>query len=277
MSNQNPLFEGSKWKEQARKGELSQKSFDILKGSSVGKKYLNPLNVIYNKRKGQKLELEKLRKRLPFNLSYNYSLKHPVKSRADQKPLTGDPIIYLADPKNNRVKKISTPLQRELIRQHEMDEVIAFQKMFQKGDYWKRLNDNKKIVDTKYSKKLFDKIKSNLKDGKYNNRRSMVRDIDNYGLAAKGYTHEPGVLNREFETRNLLYPSNKETTKSKAFIGGKYTITNKHKRSDDEIEYGKQKPDKRILFNKGDTMPKVFETMKDLKKKLGPMWRPPKE
>lgn len=273
MSNQNPLLEGSKWKEKARKGELSQKSFDSLKNSDIGKKYLNPRNIIYNKRKGQKLELEKLKKEVPFKLYYDYSLKDPLRSRVEQNPIIGNPtIIHLANPKNERVKKLTTPLQRELIRQHETDEMIALLKMIKNGDYYTKLaNKNEKLVDTKYSKKLLDKIESKSKDGKYNfpiiGKLKKVRDLKNYILGTIGYSHFPGVLNKEFETRNLLHPSNKKTTKSKVFKRGKYAVTNKHKRPDHEIEYGKQKPDKRILFNKVGIIPKIIKTIKSVTKK----------
>lgn len=261
MKSKYNLTEGSKWKELARQGKLSQKDFDTLKTSSAGKKYLNPRYIMKNKERGQNAELEKLLKKTGWTFDMvrdvdfnprtmgNPANKH-IEVRVGPTPANYRDVMYISSSR-------PTALQRAGIKAHEKDEAIQALKAIKlmNNDYnTKQL----KIAASHYNNKPFKFTKSQQKHSKKLEKELRnIKSFDDTGLLSPaalrvihGYGHFPGVLNREFELRNLLYPSYRTSSKKKSqsFSGGKYTVYNllggKVIRVPDEIEYGKMTPRK---------------------------------
>ena len=117
------------------------------------------------------------------------------------------------------------------------------------------------------------------------NRLRSVENIDDLDIMArknhaangilKGFSHHSGVLNREFELRNLLYPSyrNSDRKKSQSFSGGKYTVfrlVNGDKQSSvnrnneyGEIDWGKLSPKKQFKIKRHNNRVVLAQIMKN--------------
>ena len=199
----------TKWKKLARQGKLSDSSFDRLKDEYP--EYLNPGNVMRNKIRGQRKEMEKLGIK-PFRAELPPMISDWVAAKAANinnprmgKALKKSPLFKKFDPKKHNAfllfpkegsKGLITnlsPQERLFVKSHEFDELIQGKKLF----------SNKKFRNAyanfvRRQKRLGKSTKDAMTE--FNN----IGIDDNNGVNGG---HFPGVLKREFELRNLLYPS----------------------------------------------------------------------
>lgn len=223
MKKRFSFLEGTRWKELARQGKLNQFDFNRLQKSDVGKKYLNPHNIVNNALRGRIEQLKKLGLNVyeaPTNNGFRATsgglANHPViRNRLSN-------LLGINVPKNynaifiNGVKKDSeinpTPLQKKLIRIHELDEIIGSEKKRRNKKYRDLVADYvtslKKQHPNISRKEIYNLVVSNFNS-------SM------YGIS--GADHNPGVIRKEYELRNLLYPSYNGKHK-RSFISGKDTV-----------------------------------------------------
>ena len=235
MKKKFSFLEGTRWKELARQGKLNQFDFNRLQQNDVGKKYLNPRNIIKNAEKGRWNQMKKMGLN-PLELDSGHvskscgGLMPPVARRSlikqyknhgfDTSSITPDKnAIYSIhrgiDSKDNSWDEFtSTALQRGMTRVHELDEIIGSRKLF----------TNKKFRNA-LAKKIRNIKKSN--PGMTTSQAYQQAGIESVLSLYDGAkaAHAPGVMRKEVELRNLLYPSYSGKNK-RSFSNGKFTVLN---------------------------------------------------